>query len=376
MPQKTFIPIAKYRYDEKRPHASEALRLLKLLALLVYPIMKQRNLKVGTLAELYRTESPGLMGLNTNRGSKIQICLRKIPDQNSFVPVECLLDTLLHELCHNIHDSHGDSFHLLWRELHKDYAEVVRKAGPGANFPVTEKNVGARWLGAQWSIEKHGRWDLERTCGTGRAEAEPRGAASGERIVEAPVRPRDDVDWNEFVKSFEDTVHKGEILAKRAGLPAGPRPDRLTEMPSPRHQSSGSKGSYETDYEGSSNRCSCGQCHESDYPSSRTSGRLHEEDYPRPTPRHSSSSSSSSRASTSRSSSSTKKPVLVRDKSGNIGLVRRATTNAAAAGGYRDPAGSSRHGSPQKARQEPSSGRKLSAWSLLGKLIIDDRRGS
>lgn len=36
-----------------------------------------------------------------------------------FDPFDEVLDTMLHELCHNVHDDHNASFYKLWNELRK-----------------------------------------------------------------------------------------------------------------------------------------------------------------------------------------------------------------------------------------------------------------
>ncbi|KPI36275.1 DNA-dependent metalloprotease WSS1 [Cyphellophora attinorum] len=86
--------------DKRR--AAEALQTLRKIASLVKPLMRQRNWRVGTLAEFYPPEN-NLLGLNINAGQKICLRLRHAGDDTQFLPIEQVTDTMLHELAHNVH---------------------------------------------------------------------------------------------------------------------------------------------------------------------------------------------------------------------------------------------------------------------------------
>ncbi len=88
--------VAEYQHDKFRPREANALHILQKIASLVKPIMRQRGWRVGTLCEFY-PEEQNLLGLNINKGQKICLRLRYPGDQNQFLPIEQITDTMLHE---------------------------------------------------------------------------------------------------------------------------------------------------------------------------------------------------------------------------------------------------------------------------------------
>lgn len=88
--------IEEYSHEKQRPRESEALVMLRKVASIVKPIMRQRDWKVGVLSEFY-PEDRTLLGLNVNRGAKILLRLRHAGDQKQFLPLEQVVDTMLHE---------------------------------------------------------------------------------------------------------------------------------------------------------------------------------------------------------------------------------------------------------------------------------------
>jgi len=84
----------------KKAKDPEAERLLKAIVAQVGPIMRKRQWRVEVLKEFFPT-NPNLLGLNVNQGGEVCIRLRPSNDENSFLPYESLLGTMLHELCHN-----------------------------------------------------------------------------------------------------------------------------------------------------------------------------------------------------------------------------------------------------------------------------------
>ena len=101
-----------YEHLDHLPRAKEALLTLRKAASLVKPMMRKRGWKVGTLAE-FLPDAPQLLGeswlaifkrlcsipvgLNINKTDKILLRLRYHHDSRQFVPVEQVIDTLLHE---------------------------------------------------------------------------------------------------------------------------------------------------------------------------------------------------------------------------------------------------------------------------------------
>ena len=81
---------------------------------------------MGTLRELEVDLSTGLvgvtnaclLGLNTNKGQEIKLRLRT-DDHEGFRKYHMIIETLLHELVHNVHSDHDEHFHALNRQLKK-----------------------------------------------------------------------------------------------------------------------------------------------------------------------------------------------------------------------------------------------------------------
>ncbi|KAF9908387.1 hypothetical protein EC991_009842 [Linnemannia zychae] len=119
----------------------EAMRLLKKVATMVRPIMKAHNWKITTLAEFL---APGLLGMNTNRGWKIQLCLRYHNDENRFLPWEDVLGTMLHELAHNIRGPHDTAFYKALDGLNDEYDKIVASGYTGEGFDATGQRLGTR----------------------------------------------------------------------------------------------------------------------------------------------------------------------------------------------------------------------------------------
>ncbi|KAH9255240.1 hypothetical protein BASA81_006680 [Batrachochytrium salamandrivorans] len=87
----------------------------------VAPIMRKRGWKVGKVEE-FSPPNPTLLGLNINRGQKIQIRLRNAHQQ--YLDFESILHTLLHELVHIVVSNHSAQFYEMLQALVKE-AELV-----------------------------------------------------------------------------------------------------------------------------------------------------------------------------------------------------------------------------------------------------------
>jgi len=122
---------AEYKYTTPTPYEAEA--LLNKLATdpAIVKIMTERRFVVGLLTEMSpqeaqeRMRSEGkngvdLLGYNQNAGQKIVLRLRT-DDVKGFRPYYDLMNTLIHEITHNVHGPHDDKFWALFRELKKDY---------------------------------------------------------------------------------------------------------------------------------------------------------------------------------------------------------------------------------------------------------------
>ena len=94
--------ISEFMHEKARSREAEALKALQKVASIVKPIMRQRNWKVGVLAEFFPTER-NLLGINWNRGQKICLRLRYPGDERQFLPLENVVDTMLHEYARFAH---------------------------------------------------------------------------------------------------------------------------------------------------------------------------------------------------------------------------------------------------------------------------------
>lgn len=103
--------------------------------------MKAHNWKIGTLAEFYRS---GLLGMNTNRGAKIELCLRYHNNENEFLPWEEILGTMLHELAHNIRGPHDEQFYKALNDLNNEYDKIVASGYTGEGFDSNGQRLGTK----------------------------------------------------------------------------------------------------------------------------------------------------------------------------------------------------------------------------------------
>ncbi|POS84154.1 hypothetical protein EPUL_004419 [Erysiphe pulchra] len=136
----------RYAHLDKLPREKEAIFMLKKVASLVKPIMRARSWRVGTLTEFY-PEQHNLLGLNYSQGDKICLRLRCAGNQNQFLPIENVIDTMLHELCHIVHGPHDEKFHALWNQLRAEFEALVRKGHTGEGFLSEGHRLGGRKMG-------------------------------------------------------------------------------------------------------------------------------------------------------------------------------------------------------------------------------------
>ncbi|KAI1485310.1 WLM domain-containing protein [Biscogniauxia mediterranea] len=175
--------IMSYSHLNDMPRSNEALLMLKKIASMVKPLMRKRGWKVGELAEFY--PKGNLLGLNYDQGRKICLALRYPGDRNQFFPIEAVVDTMLHELSHNVHGPHNEHFHRLWDELRDEHSALLLKGYTGEGFLSPGQRLGGRRIP---------RLEARRLA---RAEAERRRnqyiqSGSGQRLGgKAPHRARD-----------------------------------------------------------------------------------------------------------------------------------------------------------------------------------------
>ncbi|CAL8575369.1 hypothetical protein XPA_001297 [Xanthoria parietina] len=177
--------VSEYQHEKSRPREAEALQTLRKIASLVKPIMRQRGWRVGILTEFYPPEQ-NLLGLNWNRGQKICLRLRYPGDERQFLPLEQVVDTMLHELCHNVHGPHNEAFHNLWNQLRDEHESLLRKGYTGEGFLSEGRKLG----GSTRRIPMH---EAQRRA---RAAAEKRrtlAAGSGQKLGGSGVRRGADI---------------------------------------------------------------------------------------------------------------------------------------------------------------------------------------
>lgn len=103
----------------KKVRENEAKEILEKVAKQVEPIMRKRRWKVHVLYE-FCPANPGLLGLNVGGGAEVKIRLRSPFNELEFLPYNQILDTMLHELCHNVHGPHNADFYNLLDEIRKE----------------------------------------------------------------------------------------------------------------------------------------------------------------------------------------------------------------------------------------------------------------
>lgn len=130
---------------KRRPRHDEAKQILERIAKQVQPIMRKHNWRVKVLSEMCPKRRQ-LLGLNVGAGVEVKLRLRR-PDRElelEFLPFDQVLDTMLHELCHNAHGPHNTSFYQLWDQLRKECEELMSKglSGTGEGFDLPGKRLG------------------------------------------------------------------------------------------------------------------------------------------------------------------------------------------------------------------------------------------
>jgi DNA-dependent metalloprotease WSS1 len=207
--------ISEYSHERFRPREAEALLMLRKVASLVKPIMRQRGWRVGVLTEFYPPEQ-NLLGLNWNKGQKICLRLRYPGDERQFLPIENVVDTMLHELAHIVHGPHDTAFHALWDQLRDEHESLVRKGYTGEGFLSAGRKLGGS-----------GRVPISEARRLARKAAEQRrmlSAGSGQKLGGAPVRRGADIrkiiadaaqrrmNVTKGCAGVEDTKRRGEIM--------------------------------------------------------------------------------------------------------------------------------------------------------------------
>ncbi|XWS11343.1 hypothetical protein CRYUN_Cryun38cG0075700 [Craigia yunnanensis] len=128
---------------KRKPGEEEAKKILEKIAKQVQPIMRKHKWRVKLLSE-FCPNNPALLGLNVGGGVHVKLRLRRPNRDWDFYPFDQVLDTMLHELCHNAHGPHNASFYKLWDELRKECEELMAKGitGTGEGFDLPGRRLG------------------------------------------------------------------------------------------------------------------------------------------------------------------------------------------------------------------------------------------
>jgi hypothetical protein len=155
------------------------------------------------VCKIYMTSKLTAVGINVNRGEKICLRLRYPGDQNQFLPLEQVTDTMLHELCHIVHGPHNAEFHALWDQLRKEYEGLLAKGYTGEGFMSDGHRLGGRRIPPG---------EARRIA---RAAAEKRRtlyAGSGQKLGGEPIRAGTDIR-----KVIVDAIERRSTVLKGCG---------------------------------------------------------------------------------------------------------------------------------------------------------------
>ncbi|CAL0317348.1 unnamed protein product [Lupinus luteus] len=175
---------------KRKPAEDEATKMLDKIAKQVQPIMRKHKWRVKLLSEFCPT-NPRLLGLNVGAGIHVKLRLRRPNRDLDFYPFDQVLDTMLHELCHNAHGPHNANFYKLWDELRKECEELMSKGivGTGDGFDLKGRRlVQAAAMAAERRLQDD-VWCASQSC-----------------------EPSDYEDVN--YESAENLVHKGGNMGK------------------------------------------------------------------------------------------------------------------------------------------------------------------
>lgn len=195
-----------YEHLAGLPRSDAALTMLRKVASIVKPIMRKRGWRVQVLAEFLPAEQ-NLLGLNINKGYKICIRLRYHNNPDLFLPLEQVVDTMLHELSHNVWGDHDSRFHALWDELRDEHETLVRKGYTGEGFLGEGKKLGGRGgrMPPQHEMRRLAQASAEKRKVQGTLSA-----GSGRRLGGAPLTNGQDV--REVIAGqvlLRNTINKG-----------------------------------------------------------------------------------------------------------------------------------------------------------------------
>ncbi|KIM47632.1 hypothetical protein M413DRAFT_439304 [Hebeloma cylindrosporum] len=139
------IFVQSFTHLKDKPNADRALHTLQRIASLVKPIMRKRNWVLPVLSEFF-PDNPNLLGKSmpnyVNMGQKILVRLRPAHSPDTFFPEADVIQTMLHELTHNVHGPHDDKFYKYLAGLQDEYDALQRSGYAGEGFFSEGKRLG------------------------------------------------------------------------------------------------------------------------------------------------------------------------------------------------------------------------------------------
>jgi hypothetical protein len=117
------------------PGDEEARKLLDIAVKAVTPVMQARRWKVDHLTE-FLPRSDRLLGVNVNRGATIKIRLRSSRSSTQLFRFEAVVETLLHELVHNVFGPHDRSFYGLLDQIKDECESTLTSVFYASSIPL------------------------------------------------------------------------------------------------------------------------------------------------------------------------------------------------------------------------------------------------
>ncbi|XP_057967761.1 DNA-dependent metalloprotease WSS1-like isoform X2 [Malania oleifera] len=89
---------------------------------------------------------PSILGLNIGGGAEVKLRLRRPNNEWDFFPFNQILDTMLHELCHNEYAPHNTDFYRLLDEIRQECEVLMAKGitGTGRGFDLPGRRLGGQ----------------------------------------------------------------------------------------------------------------------------------------------------------------------------------------------------------------------------------------
>ncbi|KAF9225350.1 WLM-domain-containing protein [Gyrodon lividus] len=143
--------VKSFTYLKDMPRAERALPMLQRVASLVKPIMRKHGWALPVLVEFF-PDSPNLVGLNVNGGEKILLRLRPAWCPDTFYEEDQVVRTMLHELTHNVHGPHDETFYKFLAGLEDEYDALQRSGYAGEGFFSHGHRLG---VGASHDLPPH-----------------------------------------------------------------------------------------------------------------------------------------------------------------------------------------------------------------------------